>query len=106
MPVHLRTHFIRAPYPNPRPFIHPPSRAQSRLYYWLGVAIVHTAPPQEQRLQLLNEVWKVVTKLQDAQEYMDIAQIFVEYLLVHFAVRILSFFLVLDVDCLRLVLKF
>jgi hypothetical protein len=49
---------------------------------------VHTAPPQEQRLQLLNEVWKVVTKLQDAQEYMDIAQIFVEYLLVHFAVRI------------------
>lgn len=60
---------------------------KSRLYYWLGVAIVHTAPPQEQRLQLLNEVWKVVTKLQNAQEYMEIAQIFVEYLLVHFASR-------------------
>jgi hypothetical protein len=60
---------------------------KSRLYYWLGVAIVHTAPPQEQRLQLLNEVWKVVTKLQSAQDYMEIAQIFVEYLLVHFASR-------------------
>ncbi len=60
---------------------------KSRLYYMLGCALIQAAPPPEQRLQILNEVWKVVTKLTDTTEYMEIVQVFVEYLLQHFASR-------------------
>ncbi len=60
---------------------------KSRLYFILGKALIQSAPPPEQRLQILNEVWKVVTKLTDTTEYMEITQVFVEYLLQHFATR-------------------
>eukprot|EP00455_Lapot_gusevi_P016412 TRINITY_DN1845_c0_g1_i12.p1 TRINITY_DN1845_c0_g1~~TRINITY_DN1845_c0_g1_i12.p1 ORF type:complete len:571 (-),score=204.35 TRINITY_DN1845_c0_g1_i12:116-1798(-) len=60
---------------------------KSRLYYTLGVALVQSPPPREQRLPILNDVWKVVTKLTNPHEYVEIAQIFVEYLLQHFSSR-------------------
>lgn len=60
--------------------------SKSKLYYTLGVALVQIAPPKEQRLPILNDVWKVVAKLQNTAEYLEISQIFVEYLLQHFSV--------------------
>ena len=61
--------------------------AKSKLYYTLGVALVAVAPPKEQRLVILNEVWKVVAKIQNPGDYLEIAQIFIEYLLQHFSTR-------------------
>jgi hypothetical protein len=40
--------------------------------------VLHT-PPKEQVLGILNEVWKVVTKLEDAKEYITVADVYIEY---------------------------
>ena len=44
-------------------------------------------PPQDQRLPLLNEVWKVVTKEEDLSVYSECAATFVELLLKHYSDR-------------------
>jgi hypothetical protein len=49
------------------------------LFTSLGKQLSVYAPPEEQRLPLLNEVWKVVTKLSDVKEYVDAALIWIEY---------------------------
>ena len=37
------------------------------------------SPPKEQVLGILNEVWKYVTKLEDAKEYVTVADVYIEY---------------------------
>jgi hypothetical protein len=36
---------------------------------------------------LLNDVWKVVAKLEDAKEYIAVAEVWIEYPLKHCTVR-------------------
>eukprot|EP00808_Paulinella_micropora_P032345 g67639.t1 len=66
---------------------------KSRLYLALGKALVQVAPPREQRLPILNNIWKAVTKIQDPKNYMEIAQVFVQYILVHFNPQKVDIFL-------------
>lgn len=66
---------------------------KSRLYLALGQALAVSAPPKSQRLPLLNDVWKVVTKIQDPFEYAEIAAVFIEYLLINFTDREVNIFL-------------
>lgn len=66
---------------------------KSRLYLQLGRALITSSPPQDQRLPILNDVWKVVTKISDPIEYCNIAVVFVEYLLKHFSHREVNIFL-------------
>jgi hypothetical protein len=73
---------------------------KSRLYLSLGRALIASPPPKNQRLPILNDVWKVVSKVQDPIEYCEIAEVFVEYILKHFSVRLLLpyRYLMLDSD--------
>ena len=57
-----------------------------KLYLCLGRSLVAPPPPPSQRLQILNDVWKVVTKVQNPDEYIEIAEVFVQYLLINFGV--------------------
>jgi len=66
---------------------------KSSLYLALGRALVHHAPPQAQRLPILNDVWKVVTKITDPVAYADIASVFVSYLFQNFSEREVNIFL-------------
>jgi hypothetical protein len=66
---------------------------RSKLYLALGKALLKVPPPPSQRLPILNEVWKVVTKINNAPEYMEIALVFVQYLLVNFSDREVNIFL-------------
>jgi hypothetical protein len=59
----------------------------------LGEALAAHAPPQSQRLSVLNDVWKVVSKIKSPVEYMRIARVFVRYLVVNFTVREVNIFL-------------
>ena len=60
---------------------------RSKMYKELGSAIVNVPPKEELRLMLLNEVWKVVSKITVASEYVEVAAVFVEYLLQHFTTK-------------------
>ena len=51
------------------------------------------SPPQDQLLPILNDVWKVVTRIQDPAEYLDIAAVFVQFLLINFTEREVNIFL-------------
>eukprot|EP01090_Pellita_catalonica_P021810 TRINITY_DN8265_c0_g1_i1.p1 TRINITY_DN8265_c0_g1~~TRINITY_DN8265_c0_g1_i1.p1 ORF type:complete len:820 (-),score=152.51 TRINITY_DN8265_c0_g1_i1:35-2494(-) len=52
---------------------------QHQLYVALGVNIVLCPPPKEDVLPLLNDVWKVVTKITDPNKYMEVAEVWIEY---------------------------
>ena len=41
------------------------------------------SPPKEHVLAILNEVWKVCTKLEDIKEYITVADIYIEYPVKH-----------------------
>ena len=60
---------------------------RSKLYLELGRSIVCIAPPQKHRLQLLNDIWKVVSKIKEPIEYMMVSAVYIEYLLQHFTVN-------------------
>lgn len=66
---------------------------KSKLYLALGKALIVCSPPQDQRLPILNDVWKVVTKIQDPMDYLEIACVFVQYLLINFSEREVNIFL-------------
>lgn len=55
-----------------------------KLYSTLGVNLVMCSPPKEQQLPILNEVWKVVTKLENPEEYIFVAEVYIEYPLKYF----------------------
>ncbi|CAB3989058.1 Hypothetical predicted protein [Paramuricea clavata] len=58
-----------------------------QLYRSLGMNVVLDEPPEAQRLQLLNDVWKVVMKLNSPEEYISCAEIWVEYPIKYFGKR-------------------
>lgn len=66
---------------------------KSKLYLSLGRALVEIPPPKAQRLPILNDVWKVVTKIQNPDDYIEIAEVFVQYLLANFTEREVNIFL-------------
>lgn len=67
--------------------------SKSKLYLALGQSLILSAPPVNQRLPVLNDVWKAVTKIKESAEYMEIAQVFIQYLLVNFSDREVNIFL-------------
>lgn len=66
---------------------------RSKLYKELGMAIVNVAPPNDIRLSILNDIWKVVSKMSIASEYVEVASVFIEYILQHFGKKELDILL-------------
>jgi len=50
-----------------------------KLYVSFGKVLVSTAPAREDRLGLLNDVWKVVTRFEDQVSYLNVADVWIEY---------------------------
>uniref|UniRef100_H9G5I8 VPS35 endosomal protein-sorting factor-like n=1 Tax=Anolis carolinensis TaxID=28377 RepID=H9G5I8_ANOCA len=57
------------------------------LFRSLGQNLALADPPEGDRLQILNEAWKVITKLKSPQDYINCAEIWVEYTCRHFTKR-------------------
>ncbi|KAL0617657.1 VPS35 endosomal protein sorting factor-like [Plecturocebus cupreus] len=54
------------------------------LFRSLGLNLALADPPESDRLQILNEAWKVITKLKNPQDYINCAEVWVEYTCKHF----------------------
>ncbi|GIY19382.1 VPS35 endosomal protein-sorting factor-like [Caerostris darwini] len=63
------------------------------LFRTLGLCLVVADPPENERLQILNDVWKIVTKLKNPADYMSCAEIWIEYAVKHFTKREVNTFL-------------
>ena len=60
---------------------------QYKLYCSFGVCLSLGQGPQgDDKLSLLNTVWKVVTKITDPAQYMAVAEVFIDYPLTHCSV--------------------
>ncbi|XP_038125096.1 VPS35 endosomal protein-sorting factor-like isoform X2 [Cyprinodon tularosa] len=57
------------------------------LYGSLGRSLGCADPPESERLTILNEAWKVITKVRNAEDYMNCAEIWVEFTCRHFTKR-------------------
>ncbi|XP_042336793.1 VPS35 endosomal protein-sorting factor-like isoform X2 [Sceloporus undulatus] len=57
------------------------------LFRSLGRNLALADPPEGDRLQILNEAWKVITKLKIPQDYINCAEVWVEYTCKHFTKR-------------------
>uniref|UniRef100_A0A8C3FWS8 VPS35 endosomal protein-sorting factor-like n=1 Tax=Chrysemys picta bellii TaxID=8478 RepID=A0A8C3FWS8_CHRPI len=57
------------------------------LFRSLGLNLAMADPPECDRLQILNEAWKVITKLKNPQDYINCAEVWVEYTCRHFTKR-------------------
>uniref|UniRef100_A0A8C5VKZ5 VPS35 endosomal protein-sorting factor-like n=1 Tax=Microcebus murinus TaxID=30608 RepID=A0A8C5VKZ5_MICMU len=57
------------------------------LFRSLGLNLALADPPESDRLQILNEAWKVITKLKNPQDYVNCAEVWVEYTCKHFTKR-------------------
>ncbi|XP_027885160.1 VPS35 endosomal protein-sorting factor-like isoform X2 [Xiphophorus couchianus] len=57
------------------------------LYGSLGRSLACADPPESERLTILNEAWKVITKVRNPQDYMNCAEIWVEFTCRHFTKR-------------------
>ncbi|XP_072043735.1 VPS35 endosomal protein-sorting factor-like isoform X2 [Amphiura filiformis] len=54
------------------------------LYRSLGLNLMMEDPPQAQRLSVLNEVWKAVMKFKNPADYIECAEVWIEYPCRHF----------------------
>ncbi|KAK7833336.1 hypothetical protein U0070_017335 [Myodes glareolus] len=54
------------------------------LFHSLGLNLALADPPENDRLQILNEAWKVITKLKNPQDYINCAEVWVDYTCRHF----------------------
>eukprot|EP01094_Clydonella_sp_ATCC50884_P003835 TRINITY_DN1294_c0_g1_i1.p1 TRINITY_DN1294_c0_g1~~TRINITY_DN1294_c0_g1_i1.p1 ORF type:complete len:822 (+),score=193.91 TRINITY_DN1294_c0_g1_i1:196-2661(+) len=54
-----------------------------KLYATLGMNLVLSSPRPDEKLAVLNDVWKVVSKLEDPVEYITVAEVFIDYPLKH-----------------------
>ena len=59
---------------------------QYLLYRTLGLCLTLSDPPTEQRSQILNDIWKVVTKLENPDEYINCAEVWITFVVRHFSV--------------------
>ncbi|XP_063748975.1 VPS35 endosomal protein-sorting factor-like isoform X2 [Eleginops maclovinus] len=57
------------------------------LFGSLGRSVACADPPEPERLTILNEAWKVVTKVRSPQDYINCAEIWVEFTCRHFTKR-------------------
>uniref|UniRef100_A0A663N952 VPS35 endosomal protein-sorting factor-like n=1 Tax=Athene cunicularia TaxID=194338 RepID=A0A663N952_ATHCN len=57
------------------------------LFRSLGLNLALADPPENDCLQILNEAWKVITKLKNPQDYINCAEVWVEYTCRHFTKR-------------------
>ncbi|XP_074647304.1 VPS35 endosomal protein-sorting factor-like [Tubulanus polymorphus] len=57
------------------------------LHRTLGLCLVMADPPEDQKLAVLNEVWKVVMKLKNPADYVGCAEVWIEYVVKHFGKR-------------------
>ncbi|XP_054246916.1 VPS35 endosomal protein-sorting factor-like isoform X4 [Indicator indicator] len=57
------------------------------LFRSLGLNLALADPPENDRHQILNEAWKVITKLKNPQDYINCAEVWVEYTCRHFTKR-------------------
>uniref|UniRef100_A0A4W3I4Q5 VPS35 endosomal protein-sorting factor-like n=1 Tax=Callorhinchus milii TaxID=7868 RepID=A0A4W3I4Q5_CALMI len=57
------------------------------LFRSLGMNLALADPPENDRLQILNEAWKVITKLKNPQDYVNCAEVWIEYTCRHFTKR-------------------
>ncbi|KAK0049257.1 UPF0505 protein [Biomphalaria pfeifferi] len=63
------------------------------LHRTLGLCLVVAETPEDQRLPVLNEVWKAVVKLKNASEYIGCAEIWIEFVVKHCGKREINTFL-------------
>ncbi|XP_065826063.1 VPS35 endosomal protein-sorting factor-like [Oscarella lobularis] len=61
--------------------------AKWQLYKTLGMNLVLSDPPEECRMQVLNEVWKTVKNLKEPNEYVGCAEVWAEFPVKHFGKR-------------------
>uniref|UniRef100_A0A8C6TGE5 VPS35 endosomal protein-sorting factor-like n=1 Tax=Neogobius melanostomus TaxID=47308 RepID=A0A8C6TGE5_9GOBI len=57
------------------------------LFGSLGRSLASADPPEPERLTILNEAWKVVTKVRSPRDYINCAEIWVEFTCRHFTKR-------------------
>uniref|UniRef100_A0A3B3RIB6 VPS35 endosomal protein-sorting factor-like n=1 Tax=Paramormyrops kingsleyae TaxID=1676925 RepID=A0A3B3RIB6_9TELE len=57
------------------------------LFGSLGRSLACADPPENERLSILNEAWKVITKVRSPQDYISCAEIWVEFTCRHFTKR-------------------
>jgi len=57
------------------------------LFRTLGLCLALADPPAEHRLQVLNDVWRVVSCLTNAGHYVSCAEVWVQFAVRHFSVR-------------------
>uniref|UniRef100_A0A1A8RWG1 VPS35 endosomal protein-sorting factor-like n=2 Tax=Nothobranchius rachovii TaxID=451742 RepID=A0A1A8RWG1_9TELE len=57
------------------------------LFGSLGRSLACADPPECERLTILNEAWKVITKVRSPQDYISCAEIWVEFTCRHFSKR-------------------
>ncbi|GFO28653.1 upf0505 protein c16orf62-like protein [Plakobranchus ocellatus] len=60
------------------------------LYRTFGLCLVVANTPEDQKLSVLNEVWKVVVKLKNPADYISCAEVWIEYVVKNFGKRELS----------------
>lgn len=65
----------------------PPSIGGAELYRALGQQLLVTPPPEEQRLQVLNDVWKAVSKVESLSAYIRCAEAWMEVIMKHYSER-------------------
>jgi hypothetical protein len=56
------------------------------LFRTLGLCLALADPPAEHRLQVLNDVWRVVSRLTDAGHYVSCAEVWIQFAVRHFSV--------------------
>lgn len=52
----------------------------------LGEALIDSPPPQDQRLQLLNDTWSHVTKVDNLELYLSCAAAYTDLIALHYSV--------------------
>ncbi|XP_030629505.1 VPS35 endosomal protein-sorting factor-like [Chanos chanos] len=57
------------------------------LFGSLGRSLACADPPENEKLPILNEAWKVITKVRSPQDYINCAEIWVEFTCRHFTKR-------------------
>uniref|UniRef100_A0A1A7WFA7 VPS35 endosomal protein-sorting factor-like n=1 Tax=Iconisemion striatum TaxID=60296 RepID=A0A1A7WFA7_9TELE len=57
------------------------------LFGSLGRSLACADPPESERLTILNEAWKVITKVRSPQDYISCAEVWVEFTCRHFSKR-------------------
>ena len=61
--------------------------SKNMLYATLGTNVALADPPKDDRMPLLKLVWKVISSIDDAKEFVTCAEAWIEYVAKHFTKR-------------------